>query len=308
MKDFLTRILLATDGSEDAALAARAAVDLCDRTGAELHVAHVWQGRPGAFPAPVTGVGSGLPKARAARLLRDQVELISIAGAEVEGAHLRTGRPARTIAALAGELDADLIVVGTGGDGVAKRLMTGSISEEVARTSPCPTLVVRGGEEAWPPRRVVAGDDLSHEAERAGELAASIGALFGAPVVLVLGFPSPVAPFHTEASLMQVSRSMFGDGGELLRRRAIRLEDLADGRPAIKVADADAATLIRDTAKEGGEPTLVAVGSRGLDALRRLAVGSVSTDVLRTASGPVLVFPSAARDELILQEGALSNA
>jgi nucleotide-binding universal stress UspA family protein len=40
MKLFPDRILLATDGSEDAALAARVVADLSSKTGAELHVVH----------------------------------------------------------------------------------------------------------------------------------------------------------------------------------------------------------------------------------------------------------------------------
>jgi nucleotide-binding universal stress UspA family protein len=39
----LAKILLATDGSKDADLAARAAMDLSNRTGAELHVVHARQ-------------------------------------------------------------------------------------------------------------------------------------------------------------------------------------------------------------------------------------------------------------------------
>jgi nucleotide-binding universal stress UspA family protein len=39
-------VLLATDGSEDAALAARAAIDLCETTDSELHVVHAWQSVP----------------------------------------------------------------------------------------------------------------------------------------------------------------------------------------------------------------------------------------------------------------------
>jgi nucleotide-binding universal stress UspA family protein len=41
MTDFPTRILLATDGSEDAAFAARTAVNLANKTGSELHVVYV---------------------------------------------------------------------------------------------------------------------------------------------------------------------------------------------------------------------------------------------------------------------------
>ncbi|HZB08729.1 MAG TPA: universal stress protein [Rubrobacter sp.] len=38
----LDGLLLATDGSEDAMLAARVATDLSQRTGARLHVVHAW--------------------------------------------------------------------------------------------------------------------------------------------------------------------------------------------------------------------------------------------------------------------------
>src|SRR5215208_7101805 len=41
MTDFPTRILLATDGSEEAALAACTAVNLANETGSELHVVYV---------------------------------------------------------------------------------------------------------------------------------------------------------------------------------------------------------------------------------------------------------------------------
>jgi nucleotide-binding universal stress UspA family protein len=52
MTSFRTKILAATDGSEDAVLAARAAIDLSARTGAEVHVVHAWQDvRPATLPA-----------------------------------------------------------------------------------------------------------------------------------------------------------------------------------------------------------------------------------------------------------------
>lgn len=40
---FLEKILLATDGSEDAALAGRMVVDLVRSSGAQLHIVHAWQ-------------------------------------------------------------------------------------------------------------------------------------------------------------------------------------------------------------------------------------------------------------------------
>ena len=43
MNYFPTRILLATDGSEDAAVATRAAMDIANRSGSELHVMHAFE-------------------------------------------------------------------------------------------------------------------------------------------------------------------------------------------------------------------------------------------------------------------------
>ena len=53
MGDFPAKILVATDGSEDAMLAARAAISLVHDTGAELHVVHV--GPKHVYPPPTAG-------------------------------------------------------------------------------------------------------------------------------------------------------------------------------------------------------------------------------------------------------------
>jgi nucleotide-binding universal stress UspA family protein len=43
MSIFPTKILLATDGSEEAELASRTAADLAKSTGSELHILYVWE-------------------------------------------------------------------------------------------------------------------------------------------------------------------------------------------------------------------------------------------------------------------------
>ena len=183
---FPTRILLATDGSKDAALAARAASDLSKRSGSELHVAHVWQGPPG--PAhDWHGKGSErslLNELVSREVLEEQTELLAAAGATVAGAHLRRGKPAEEIARLGQEIGAGLLVVGSRGLGTIGRLVLGSVSEEVVYRASRPTLVVRGGARAWPPRRVIVGEDSSEQAKRASEAALSIAKLFGAEAIL----------------------------------------------------------------------------------------------------------------------------
>src|SRR5215210_2399489 len=177
------KILLATDGSEDARLAARAAVDLSNKTGAQLHLVHAWQ----YVPHPV--IEPGDLEEDAGRLLQQESEFVADAGGAVREAHLVMGPPVDTILDLAEEVDADLLVVGSRERGTLEHLIVGSVSEGVVHHATRPVLVLRGGEGAWPPKRVVVGDDGSADAEQAAALALPIGQLFGAPALLVHAYP-----------------------------------------------------------------------------------------------------------------------
>jgi hypothetical protein len=64
--------------------------------------------------------------------------------------HVRIGSPANAIVELASDIDADLVVVGTGQRTGMSRIVFGSVAEKVVRTAPCPVLVVRRREiPAW---------------------------------------------------------------------------------------------------------------------------------------------------------------
>jgi nucleotide-binding universal stress UspA family protein len=153
MTDFPTRILLATDGSEDAAVAARTAVNLANKTASELHVVYVEE-----VPRRLSSSESSLEsmidpefeekmrqhaQAAASQLLEEQVQKIKEAGGEIAQAHPRFGRPYEEIVHLAEELDAGIVVVGSRGEGGVRRALLGSVSDSVVRHAHCPVLVVR---------------------------------------------------------------------------------------------------------------------------------------------------------------------
>ena len=195
MKASLTTILLATDESSDAALAGQAAADISRKTGAQLHVVHVWTDvPPPSYPALVFDDYSRQAKEEARELLRRQVWNAEVAGGSVAGQHLREGKPAEEIIFLAERLQADLVVVGRRGVGRIKRLITGSVSERVVHRASCPVLVVRGGEQAWPPARIVVGDDGSPAAMKAGGLAMELADAFGTEVIFVRAYRHPAEP------------------------------------------------------------------------------------------------------------------
>jgi nucleotide-binding universal stress UspA family protein len=147
MSIFPTRILLATDGSEEAELAALRSVELAQRTDSELHVVHV-----GVVPTLLVSYPGTLGyhgklyeqiEEMSRELLRKQTWRVKAAGGTVAGAHLRMGKVGLEIVALAEELGADLIVMGCRGLGGVRRALMGSASDSVVRHAHCPVLVVR---------------------------------------------------------------------------------------------------------------------------------------------------------------------
>ena len=141
MAIFPTRVLLATDGSSDAALAAQSAIELSERTGSELHVVHVGEYLP-TFYAQTEEEPAQL-RADAQRLLEEQLERIRAAGGQVAQVHLRLGRPAEQIVNLSEEIGAGVVVVGSRGLSALRRAVLGSVSESVVRHAHCPVFVVR---------------------------------------------------------------------------------------------------------------------------------------------------------------------
>jgi nucleotide-binding universal stress UspA family protein len=157
MSIFPTRILLATDGSEEAELAALRAVDMAQKTDSELHVVHV-----GVVPRFLESYPGTLGYERrlyeqieedSRERLRELSWRVKVAGGTVAGSHLRMGAVDLEIVDLAKELGVGLIVMGCRGHGGIRRAIGGSISDAVIRHAPCPVLVVRSHERAEAPKR-----------------------------------------------------------------------------------------------------------------------------------------------------------
>jgi nucleotide-binding universal stress UspA family protein len=149
MSIFPTTILLATDGSEEATLAARTAAGIATSTGSELHVLTVGPDYPyyelPDYPARFEEVWEA-QRRETQEVLDEQVRKIEEWGGNVEEAHLSMGeRRDRAIVDLGEKLGVGLIVVGSRGLGPLRRAMMGSVSTSVVHHAHCPVLVVRTG-------------------------------------------------------------------------------------------------------------------------------------------------------------------
>ena len=141
MSIFPTTVLLATDGSREAQLAATTAADLANGTNSELHVVHVGELRP-TFLAQTESEPAELQR-EARRRLDEQVRRVEEAGGTVNEAHLKLGRADEEIVDLADSLGVGLIVMGSRGRGRLRRSLMGSVSDSVVRHAHCPVTIVR---------------------------------------------------------------------------------------------------------------------------------------------------------------------
>ena len=141
-------ILVPTDFSAGSEEAVRYAYDLALTLGARLHITHVLENpfAPGAFmdmyapPPPDYFVNierQADEKLRRA-LTREQQEQLDVIFTT------RLGVPAAEILErLAEEPRIDLVVMATHGRGGVARLVMGSVTDKIVRSSPCPVLTLR---------------------------------------------------------------------------------------------------------------------------------------------------------------------
>jgi nucleotide-binding universal stress UspA family protein len=195
------------------------------------------------------------------------------------------------------EWHADLIALGARGLGAVAGALLGSVSIGVARHARCSVLVVKGGTARL--RGALVAIDGSAHAEAAAAFLARL----------------PLDPAFVVRLLAVVERPRYPATTPALAAGMVRqaIEEIAkERRSALEQALAKAATLcsgvkkverqvalgrpVDEIVEAAGRPDvdLVVVGARGLGALERILLGSVSEGVLRHADRPVLIVKTAA--------------
>jgi nucleotide-binding universal stress UspA family protein len=141
---FPTRILLATDGSPHADLAAEVAVDLARSTGSRLHVVAVGRTFPAAVYDEYAESRREDLRREAQEILDEQVRKIEESGGTVAVAHVKLNEKRdEAIVHLAEDIGAGMIVMGSRGFGGMRRALMGNVADSVVRHAHCPVLVVR---------------------------------------------------------------------------------------------------------------------------------------------------------------------
>jgi len=295
MTIFPTRILFASDGSEDSELAASTAVGLAKITSSELHLLHVAPAFPDYFEPSDPEPGPTEREGR--RILDEQVKKIENVGGTVAQSHLRMGGAAEEVIDLSEELKTGLIVLGSRGRGRIRRALMGSVSDSVVRHAHCPVMVVRWKAVVFPAKILLATDG-SEEAVLAAQSAADLAARTGSELHVAhvgkllsqggVGVKQRYVGVEVDPLPPGYQEALDKESKELLEAQLARM-----GEAGVTVTEAHLVSGRADEEiiflAEGVGADLVVVGSRGLGGIRRARLGSVSDSVVRHTHCPVLV-------------------
>lgn len=190
------------------------------------------------------------------------------------------------------DLDADLLVVGSAPDTPTGKVHASRIALHLLQGAPCAVAVAPSGfrDEDQAVESIAVGVDGSAEATLAVEAAGQLAAALGAGLRLITAIGSPMTGAADPAGWGFGIYNIPGTSEEVAEGR---LQDALTHVP--NGVTAETAVLRGDAAaclaEASAEANLLFVGSRGYGPLRRLLLGSVSSEVVRNAACPVVAVP-----------------
>jgi nucleotide-binding universal stress UspA family protein len=217
---------------------------------------------------------------------------------------------AGTLCKLAEDDHADLLVLGSTRRGWAGRVLIGTTASQLLNNAPCPIVVAPHGYS--PPetglRTIAVAFDGSPQSEEALRWATRTATASGAALALV----DVVADNSHERPTTDIGRPE-KDVERLLAGLCAEAQARVD-EALLQVPDdlalpgrvllGDPAAQLCHEAKHGVD--LLVAGSRGRSPLKRMLLGSVSSELMRTSPCPFVVVPSATTQ--LAQPGSLATA
>ncbi len=277
-------VIVGHDGSDGGRDALALAVALADATGEQptITVVGVYPYDPGYQSASETFEAK----------LRQQTE-DQLAGSRAEFADhanlrftvTRGSSPAQALHEIARDQGARAIVVGRSHTTAVTRPFLGSATEQTLHGSPCSVVVAPVGwaTRAAAPATIGVAYDGGENARNAVEIAADLARRTGAALRILrvlqavpLWYGGALDPFPLDALRQDAEDDLRELCGRFADVRASGQVILGDTRQALE-------------RPEGVD--LLVVGSRGFGAVRRVVLGSTSTQLVRHAEVPLLIVP-----------------
>jgi nucleotide-binding universal stress UspA family protein len=276
------RLLVGYDGSEGGRDALELTRVLAEATGASVLVATVLPYGPLPIPYEILEE----EEVERARPLFEEAKRL-LGDLEIETRAFGGGTPAGVINDLAEREGVETIVVGSPHRGPVGRTLIGSVADGLLHGAPCEVVAAPRGyacERQGPFRTIAVAYDDTEEAKAALRRAEAIGIACRATIVVfAVSAPTAMVPGaggYTPAIPPQA--------GPIVTRTVKAVDErlAATGRV---LSGTPGAALAKACEEDGAD--LVVSGSRGYGPVRRVLLGSVSTQLMHEASCPVLVVP-----------------
>jgi nucleotide-binding universal stress UspA family protein len=289
------RILVPRDFFPPSERALEVALDLAGRTGADLHLLHaevlhsdpVAEREGEAHAMPVSAVRDRLRQRAGGGAAADAETLEG----DVRYEAVRDVAAAPAILRYAEEHGVDLIVMGTHGRRGVRRLLLGSVTEEVIRAASCAVLAVPGVREPTPPLNVLVPVDFSPYSQHALRRGKEVAALYGARLhALHVAHLAPYPAFYGAdvVSRYDLPPRFIEEAGNELRALVAATDGPETGPVEVGVMVGLPHQRIADYAR-AHNVGLIVMGRRGLAGLQHILLGSTTERTLRMAPCSVLV-------------------
>lgn len=290
----LHSLLVATDFSPSARLAALRAAQIAQAHQARLELLHVIETRGLPQLRELFGEASENLSSRLEETFRQELDALAAEIGEPlqlsAGQHLRSGKVLDEICNLADALDPGLLVLGAHGAGFIRQLLLGTTAERLLRRALRPLLVVRRPALA-PYRHVLVAVDFS-----AGSISSIHFARALAPQTRLTLFHAFEIPFESKLRFAEVDESVLDQQRSRARQRAsLALNQIAAdagldaGDHYTLIAHGNPAARLLETARQL-EADLIVVCKHGVSMSDELLLGSVTRQVLAEADCDVLVM------------------
>lgn len=289
----IEHIVVGTDFSPEAELAAKHALHVARLTGADMTLVHAC---PSVTPPSSTYTDAWTElRQRQEEEHRQKLEALQAemrAGGGAVAYVLVADSPAAAVLEVAARNRADLVVVGTRGLTGVEHLLLGSVAEKVLRHSRSHVLVARGPEPETARaaagqgyRRILVPTDFSESAERALALATALVAE-GGSIEVWHWWSSPYGgPMPDPAAL----RREFEDSARAAAEPLLERYRNPRYRLSFQVEEAPPTHGIQHQLTTAGGYDLVAMGSHRRRGLTRWLLGSVAEATARHAPCSVLI-------------------
>jgi nucleotide-binding universal stress UspA family protein len=296
MRIQLKKIICSTDFSDLSNHAVKYAIALAKEFKAKLYLCHIID----LSSATMYGEATFAFEAQSRHMEEYAYHQLN---AQMEGQGIEwqplvtTGRAADEIARLAKENSVDLSIIATRGRSGLRRLVLGSVTEQLMRIIPCPLMAIRGPDKDTPSsfdynvsyKRILVGCDFSHNSITAYQYGLSIAQEFQSDLYLAHVIP-PFVYKDLPKSINDAREKLSDDLRVELKERLEKLVPaeaknwcnpktvLLAGDPHIEITKF---ALVQDM-------DLIVVGVKGQSLVESLLVGSTTDRILRGAICPVL--------------------